>query len=86
MSMSNKGKVVEGMTLPEKKLLVLRCPYCGSMNVRADALAAWSVEDREWQIITAYDNKSCGDCEMEFDIASEEYVSSEDWTKIQEKQ
>ena len=42
------------------------CPYCGSDEIVADALAAWNEETGDWELHSTYDTYACQACGEEF--------------------
>lgn len=44
------------------------CKYCGSIEVRLDAFAAWDTKLQEWVLSDVYDQEWCSQCEGETSI------------------
>ncbi len=65
-------------TQKPRKRVELRCPSCGSSEIRKDAKVEWSVDDQDWELFGVYDSGFCDSCGADKIYRFEEKLVEED--------
>jgi hypothetical protein len=53
-------------------MIIKKCKYCGSTDVKLDAWAEWDVDSQKWILGSVFDNTFCPECDGETAIIEEE--------------
>jgi hypothetical protein len=55
---------------------IFTCKYCGSDEVKRDALASWNTENQCWELNHVFDQAYCTQCDGETSIVKKEMIHS----------